>query len=77
MLGRISTIIEIIVNCIVCEREIGILASSRAMGLGLIIKIIVMKIYDSGKFIYLLVTKNGCRISAKCRLFVPPGMNCS
>jgi hypothetical protein len=24
MLGRISTIIEIIVNCIVCEREIGI-----------------------------------------------------
>jgi hypothetical protein len=28
MLGRISTIIEIIVNCIVCEREIGILASS-------------------------------------------------
>jgi hypothetical protein len=26
MLGRISTIIEIIVNCIVCEREIGILA---------------------------------------------------
>jgi hypothetical protein len=34
MLGRISTIIEIIVNCIVCEREIGILASSLAMGLG-------------------------------------------
>jgi hypothetical protein len=32
MLGRISTIIEIIVNCIVCEREIGILASSLAMG---------------------------------------------
>jgi hypothetical protein len=27
-------IIEIIVNCIVCEREIGILASSLAMGLG-------------------------------------------
>jgi hypothetical protein len=24
MLGRISTIIEIIVNCIVCKREIGI-----------------------------------------------------
>jgi hypothetical protein len=34
MLGRISTIIEIIVNCIVCEREIGILTSSLAMGLG-------------------------------------------
>jgi hypothetical protein len=34
MLGRISTIIEIIVNCIVCEPEIGILASSLAMGLG-------------------------------------------
>jgi hypothetical protein len=32
MLGRISTIIEIIVNCIVCERKIGILASSLAMG---------------------------------------------
>jgi hypothetical protein len=30
----ISTIIEIIVNCIVCQREIGILASSLAMGLG-------------------------------------------
>jgi hypothetical protein len=30
MLGRISTIFEIIVNCIVCEREIGILASSLA-----------------------------------------------
>jgi hypothetical protein len=34
LLGRISTIIEIIVNCIVCEPEIGILASSLAMGLG-------------------------------------------
>jgi hypothetical protein len=34
MLGRISTIIEIIANCIVCERENGILASSLAMGLG-------------------------------------------
>jgi hypothetical protein len=34
MLGGISTIFEIIVNCIVCEREIGILASSLAMGLG-------------------------------------------
>jgi hypothetical protein len=32
MLGRISTIIEIIVNCIDCEREIEILASSLAMG---------------------------------------------
>jgi hypothetical protein len=34
MLGRISTIIEIIVNCIVCEGEIEILDSSLAMGLG-------------------------------------------
>jgi hypothetical protein len=26
--------------------------------------------------VYLLVIKKGCRISAKCRLFVPPGMEC-
>jgi hypothetical protein len=45
MLGRISTIIEIIVNCIVCEREIGILASSLAMGR--LQRFIIMKIYDS------------------------------
>jgi hypothetical protein len=44
MLRKISTIIEIIVNCIVCEREIGILPSSLAMGFGEIVKIIIMKI---------------------------------
>jgi hypothetical protein len=57
MLGRISTIIEIIVNCIVCEREIGILASSLAMGLGWIVKIIIterdiaFKLYLSNRLI--------------------------
>jgi hypothetical protein len=34
---------------IVWEREIGILASPLAMGLGWDVKIIIMQIYDSGK----------------------------
>jgi hypothetical protein len=37
--------------CIVWEREIGTLASSLAMGLVEVVKIIIMKIYDSGKFL--------------------------
>jgi hypothetical protein len=37
--------------CTAWEREIGTLASSLAMGLGEVVKIIIMKIYDSGQFL--------------------------
>jgi hypothetical protein len=42
---------EINYKCYLWEREIGTLASSLVMGLGYVLKIILMTIYDSGKFL--------------------------